>query len=72
MSEYFRVVEVAAQEVTDNLVIPFAIHTLLHGIRHFDAVPPGVFRPGNAVQRVGIDQDSIHIENEGADSVSGH
>ncbi len=60
--------ELRPKKVADDLVVTLSIHALLHGLGHLEAVTPDIFPPCNAVARVGIDDNPVHIEDKCTDS----
>ena len=67
VAENFFGSEGVTEEIANDFVVAFAVHATLHGLGGFDAVAAVVFGPGEAVEGVGVDEDAIHVEEEGAD-----
>src|SRR5437764_15289918 len=53
-----------SQEIPHDLIVALAVHPLLHGFVSLYAETPTIDAPGPAVDRIGIDDHPIHIEND--------
>src|SRR6266446_920663 len=56
--------QVTAEEIADNVVVAPAVHTLLHGLIRFDAKAAVIGGPDLAMNRIGVDDDAVHIEDQ--------
>lgn len=64
-SENFGGLKIGTEKIADDFVVAFAVHAAVHLLGRLDAESTIEGGPGFPVERIGIDDDAVHIENEG-------
>jgi hypothetical protein len=61
---YFLVRQVTPKEIPHDFVVSPSVHALLHSLIRLNAEPPVVFRPHSAMNRIGIDDHPVHVQDQ--------